>query len=288
MSPASTRLRHPLRLVAGLGALALVAACGGDGSQNFATCGNSRLETGEGCDDGNLDDGDACTSACQMARCGDGVVLLGIESCDGRDLNRGTCATLGLLGVPACDPRCAYDFSVCGPPIPTPTTTFTPAPPTPTRTVTPTPTPTRASQCGDGLLSIDETCTSCAADCTPLACDPTATTALVNVSLALPDGAQVSQVTVSLAYRTDTLSLPDSGLQARFQPATGIRVRPTDRGYLADVLVARTAGQLTSGAIFSATFDTCAGAPQPSDADFACAVAACGTASDCRCTADVP
>ena len=35
----------------------------------------------EGCDDGNLDDSDACLE-CVPARCGDGVVRSGVESCD--------------------------------------------------------------------------------------------------------------------------------------------------------------------------------------------------------------
>lgn len=46
------------------------------------SCGDGRLDAGEVCDDGNAVDGDGCTNACTPARCGDGVVWEGVESCD--------------------------------------------------------------------------------------------------------------------------------------------------------------------------------------------------------------
>ena len=50
-------------------------------------CGDGTLDAQEACDDGNRDDADACVN-CQVARCGDGVVQLGVEGCDaGDDVN---------------------------------------------------------------------------------------------------------------------------------------------------------------------------------------------------------
>jgi len=47
-----------------------------------ASCGNGRVDPGEECDDGNGNDGDACLATCRRARCGDGVVRVGVEECD--------------------------------------------------------------------------------------------------------------------------------------------------------------------------------------------------------------
>jgi cysteine-rich repeat protein len=286
--PRSERVRH---LVATLIATCLLlGACGGGGSgssnQNFATCGNGRLDSGERCDDGNLDDSDACNTACQPAHCGDGVVYVGVEDCDGRNLNGGTCVSVGRMGTPVCDAGCHYDYSVCGPPLPTATETFTPAPPTSTATPSVTPTPTRVSMCGDGLLGLDETCDSCAADCMPLPCPSSAASGSsdVQVSLSLP--ASVSPVVISLAYRTSVVSLPDIGLATRVKGAPGLTVRaPTDSGYALNVPVARLGG-IASGVVFTATFDRCSGA-SPTSGDFACTVTNCGTVSGCTCSAAV-
>lgn len=45
-------------------------------------CGNAVVETGEECDDGNLNDNDGCTNECRSARCGDGILYIGVEECD--------------------------------------------------------------------------------------------------------------------------------------------------------------------------------------------------------------
>ena len=47
-------------------------------------CGDGKLDPQEACDDGNRDDADGCV-VCQVARCGDGAVQLGIEGCDAGD-----------------------------------------------------------------------------------------------------------------------------------------------------------------------------------------------------------
>ena len=285
--------RLSLRRVALLGALVLAGCGGGGGSQDFSTCGNGRIDSGERCDDGNLDDTDACTSACQPARCGDGVVDRGAEDCDGRNLDAGACGAVGRAGDLRCDAQCHYDYSVCGDlftPTPTPavtptvTATFTPAPPTAT------PTPTVASRCGDGLLSIDETCVSCASDCTPRACEATGAAAAA-VSIALPAGAQITLMNLSLAYRTNTVSLPPGSPQSHLSAAGGYRVRAgTDTGYALAVVVApQTQGTfLGSGEAFTIALDRCTGAAPPVPSDFACTVTNCGTASGCTCSVDVP
>lgn len=271
-----------------LAMLALLAVvhvgCGGDNAQNFSDCGNGRIDDGEGCDDGNLDDHDACNSACQPASCGDGVVHTGTEECDGRDLANQTCEPMGLTGSPACDSSCRFDFSACGPP-PTATlpatATATPAPSTPTPTATP------GSQCGDGLLSQDESCDSCSADCTPHPCEAVSGDAKVDVNLHLPSADQVNSITVMLAYRTSIIGLPSTMLQARFTPAQMVVVRPTDQGYAVDTRVARTQGGVPTGLIFTVSFDRCAGAAAPTGSDFACTVTQCGALSGCTCTVDV-
>ncbi len=51
-------------------------------------CGNGSIEPGEQCDDGNRDDSDGCLSNCSAARCGDGVVHVGVEECDAGASNR--------------------------------------------------------------------------------------------------------------------------------------------------------------------------------------------------------
>ena len=48
----------------------------------LARCGDGLVQLGvEACDDGN-DDGDECTTACALPRCGDGFVQRGVEECD--------------------------------------------------------------------------------------------------------------------------------------------------------------------------------------------------------------
>lgn len=58
------------------------AAC--DSDCTYPVCGDGVFNesAGEGCDDGNGDDGDGCVDQCQVARCGDGYVLAGVEACD--------------------------------------------------------------------------------------------------------------------------------------------------------------------------------------------------------------
>lgn len=67
---------------------------GDDGGGGSSSCGDGRVDAGEECDDGNNDDADACTASCTTARCGDGVVQLGVEACDdGNDVDTDTCTS---------------------------------------------------------------------------------------------------------------------------------------------------------------------------------------------------
>lgn len=265
---------------------ALAHSCGSNGSdQNLLACGNGRLDEGEACDDGNTFDGDACTSACRLARCGDGVVQLGVEECDGRAMNGGSCAAVGRAGTLACAAGCQYDYSVCG-------ATFTPTrPPTATPPATTTPTPTPASACGDALLEEGESCATCPADCVAAPCAPSAATAVVGVVASPPAGVSVSSLTVSLAYRTSTVTLPSTNVQSRLRASSGVVVRSMAAATTDYALAVIVGGTIPTGPAFTVTFDRCASAPPPSARDFACTVASCGPASNpvagCTCAAVV-
>jgi len=70
-------------------ALSFAASCSpGNGLRNAVFCGNNHVQATEECDDG-LNNGNTahCTSTCQIAFCGDGLVLEGEEFCDDGALN---------------------------------------------------------------------------------------------------------------------------------------------------------------------------------------------------------
>ncbi len=54
-------------------------------------CGNGIKEGTEECDDGNTSNNDGCTTACKIARCGDGYVQAGVEACDAGTQNGVPC-----------------------------------------------------------------------------------------------------------------------------------------------------------------------------------------------------
>lgn len=277
-----------------------VAACGGGGGErNFAQCGNGLLDSGERCDDGNRNDGDACTAVCQPARCGDGAIEAGIEQCDGLNLGRTTCESLGYAAgpgnrtLPGCSASCLFDLSLCGAALPTPTAT---APPTATPTMTPTPT-VPVSNCGDGLLELGESCTSCPADCQPAPCTPGGVTVTFNVGLT-SSGAP-SQVQVALAYRSSVVSLPGTGSdvsvrrRVRFAPPPPNPFVVNDLDYAVTIASTVASGLPTAPAPFAtAQFDVCSGASDPTVEDLSCVVQSCtgssGPLGDCRCEVSLP
>jgi|GEM_PF-2625580 cysteine-rich repeat protein len=63
-------------------------------------CGNDILNAwwGEECDDGNVINTDSCLNTCENARCGDGIVMTGIEQCDdGNSIEGDRCSNLCAL-----------------------------------------------------------------------------------------------------------------------------------------------------------------------------------------------
>ncbi|MBT3835006.1 DUF4215 domain-containing protein [Candidatus Peribacteria bacterium] len=61
-----------------------------DVEDHTALCRNGVEEPGEDCDDGNDLNTDACTEICENARCGDGHIYIGVETCDDGDALNGT------------------------------------------------------------------------------------------------------------------------------------------------------------------------------------------------------
>ena len=79
-----------------------------------STCGNGIPEANEECDDGDQDNTDGCLDSCENARCGDGFVQLGVETCDEGDGINGTplhCNTI-CNGITA--PICGNDIEEPG------------------------------------------------------------------------------------------------------------------------------------------------------------------------------
>ncbi len=71
-------------------------------------CGDGRVDPGERCDDGNRIDTDRCRNDCTFARCGDGVIRMGVEECDDGNAAAGD-------GCSAACVRCAGEGSVDDP-----------------------------------------------------------------------------------------------------------------------------------------------------------------------------
>ncbi|HVN87595.1 MAG TPA: hypothetical protein VMW17_22390 [Candidatus Binatia bacterium] len=267
-----------------------IAGCGGGGSDPFALCGNGRLDPGEQCDDGNLRDDDGCLSTCVIARCGDGFVYSGVETCDGKDFAGQSCASFGFAaGTLRCSTSCQVDASGCSVP-------FTPTPPppnTPTPTATPSPTPLR---CGNGVIEPGETCDTCPADCVVRTCSASTPMHTVAVSFTPPVGQVVSGLTVLVGYRSDVVSLPGSGSDSSV--SSRIKNRPSnaifsafDLDYALRAVMSRSGG-LTPGQVFTINFDGCAGMSGPTLDDFGCTVEGCanqfGDVPDCQCSITIP
>lgn len=78
-------------------------------------CGDGVLDQGEACDDGNRNDYDACTNRCQVNRCGDGFVQLGVEECDEGALNGQACTGADYGSTcSACTSQCRLTASSGG------------------------------------------------------------------------------------------------------------------------------------------------------------------------------
>jgi cysteine-rich repeat protein len=291
---------------------ALSAGCGGGSNDppGFALCGNGHIDSGERCDDGNTDDTDACISTCVPARCGDGVVEIGVEDCDSFNLNNANCNTLGRVqpgpqdsNSVRCDPSCRFDTSACGAtftptstptatPTVTQTATVTPTGGTEPPTVTPTPTPTATpNPCGNGILEPGETCEACPADCQILACTAGTPTQQFRVDLDAPIGSSPTTVSVVVGYRSDRVNLPKTGAGSR------VKNRPTGSSQLVNnlqyaVRVVLTGASLPNGQLFTIDFDSCTETDPVTPADFGCTVDSCGSSagpiSGCTCSVTTP
>ncbi|MFH1109197.1 MAG: DUF4215 domain-containing protein [Planctomycetota bacterium] len=81
-------------------------------------CGNGAdTDPGEECDDGDFDNTDACLNNCQDACCGDGVILVGVEECDGGGAADCTTAVDTAVDTPICNGAAAPNpcrLSSCG------------------------------------------------------------------------------------------------------------------------------------------------------------------------------
>jgi cysteine-rich repeat protein len=79
-----------------------------------AKCGDGFVWTGiESCDDGNLNNGDGCSSTCQLPKCGDGTVDTGEECDDGNTTNGDGCSStckLSTCGDGFVDPNESCDL----------------------------------------------------------------------------------------------------------------------------------------------------------------------------------
>ena len=271
----------------------LIPGCGSSDGTASTACGNGRMDGGEQCDDGNTIDTDACTAVCRNARCGDGAIQSGVETCDGTNLGTRIppmCQDLGYASGSggdtflACQSDCvALDISPCGArltPTPTRPATFTP-------TATPTP-PT--TTCGDHLLEAGETCRSCPADCVAAACTPSGDTITFTLTLAGRRAPLIGRV--QLAYRTDVLTIPGTGsdieVRQRVRPAPPLTTNfmVADLDYAVDVQRAGT--QALPAPFATARFDMCTGASPATLDDLSCVVLSCtdaaGDVPDCGCT----
>ncbi|MBN2722681.1 MAG: SUMF1/EgtB/PvdO family nonheme iron enzyme, partial [Deltaproteobacteria bacterium] len=109
----------------------LFVAC--DSNDEVKNCGNSIIDIGEECDTDDYNGSDcrslgyyggtiSCTSECKFdlsscedaGYCGDGLIHLQYELCEGTDLNDQTCEGLGYSGgTLGCDDKCRFDISQC-------------------------------------------------------------------------------------------------------------------------------------------------------------------------------
>jgi cysteine-rich repeat protein len=143
-------------------------------AQRKTLCGNGFVDLGEECDDGNTDPTDACTNTCQFARCGDGIVEVGVEQCD--DGN--------LVNNDACSNNCTR--TSCGDGI-----------------------VETGEECDDGNNIPNDGCTDCMLD--PVSCNADGLDARVCLEKTQATASQIGGLTVEVSYPAP-LSIPGSGL----------------------------------------------------------------------------
>lgn len=74
-----------------------------DGCRDPGSCGNGSIDYGEQCDAGGANsDSSACTTACVEARCGDGLLQVGVEGCDEGEANADDASCTASCAVARC------------------------------------------------------------------------------------------------------------------------------------------------------------------------------------------
>lgn len=125
-------------LVFSLLALTLFPACP-SGFGDLNECGDGHIQVQEECDDGRKNGDDAeCTSTCQIAVCGDGLVLESVEACDDGPLN--SSSTPDACRENCTLPRCGDGLVDSG------------------------------ETCDDGAFNSDRKSSACRTDCTEFRC----------------------------------------------------------------------------------------------------------------------
>jgi hypothetical protein len=203
----------------------------------------------------------------------------------------GTATGTPTVTATASDSPTPTDTPVGGPPTATGTSTRT-STATQSATPTPTSTPTMSSSvCGNGILEPGETCASCPADCTVLACTGGMPIQTFRINFNAPPGSIATAVSSLVGYRSNRVSLPGSGSA----PGSRVKNRPTGTSQLVNdlnyavrvVLQAQTGFTIPSGRLYTIDFDTCSGAMPVTPADFGCQVESCGSSNgpiaDCTC-----
>ena len=146
---------------------------GATAAERQTLCGNGFVDLGEDCDDGNTDPTDTCTNTCQAAKCGDGIVEVGVEQCD--DGNR--------VNNDACSNKCTA--TSCGDGV-----------------------VQSGEECDDGNNIANDGCTDCMLD--PVPCNEDGLDARVCLARTQSTAQQIGGVTVDVAYPAP-LSIPGSG-----------------------------------------------------------------------------
>ena len=183
-------------------------------------------------------------------------------------------------------------------PLSSPTATVTGPIDTGTPSGTPTPTatatPGTAAVCGNGFLEAGESCDNCAPDCAIQACTATTPIQTFKVVFEAPVGTLPSVSSVLVGYRSNRVSLPNTGTGAR------VKLRPmstsqlvNDLNYALRVVINASAGSsIPSGRLFTIDFDSCSGQAAVTPADFGCQVESCGSSAGpivgCTCSVTLP
>lgn len=163
--------------------------------------------------------------------------------------------------------------------------------------------------CGNGSIDPGETCDdgnildgdACPSDCAVAPCvnSGSTVTGVVNV-VAPPSVTDLSAMTVYIQYPESKVRIPGSGSAQSVQDAinvpSGATYTPNDLDYALNILVNQPDGSaitpLTDA--FEITFQTCTGAPAPTDGEFRCLIrdAAASPSGNAvyggTCTVDVP